>query len=384
MKLTAVRILGAILVLSLVIAAVVGIHYYVADRLVVAPDWWDATPNTLYALVIGGGVALMIGALLAERLLPVPWCRALTWPGYVWMGTVLLLLVGVALSDLVLVVIGTSPTIASARAAVVLCGAGAASAFAVWRALAPPPLREVDIALDRWPTPLDGFRIAQITDLHVGPVLGKRWLSRIVERVNALEADLIVITGDLIDGFVSRMGPETLPYAELSAPHGVYVITGNHEMFNGVSHWCDHYRDTLGLHLLANERVVIGDAPDACFDLAGTHDRTGSVFGHPEDLTAVLSEREAPERPLILLAHDPLSFRKAARLGVDLQLSGHTHGGQIWPLHPIVKAIIPFLAGHYRLGDSQIYVSRGTGFWGPPMRLFAPPEITLVCVRCTT
>jgi len=376
------RYLALAVSLTIAVAVVVGIHVYVVSRLVTQPGWY-VTTAAVDVVIVGMSIGLMVAAMLAERFVTPPWSRIITWPGYLWMGYVLLLFFGLVAADLLMWATNTLGDHGwqRGRAIAVLVGAGLLTIWGVRRALY-PGLRQIEVSLARWPAALDGFRIVQISDLHIGPILGRRWARGIVARVNALRGDLVVITGDLIDGFVDRVAPETEPLSELHAPHGVFAITGNHEMFCGPGAWTDHYEERLGLDVLCNACVRLGEG-DARLWLAGTHDRSGRYFGHAEDLDAALAcagEKNESE-PVILLAHDPLTFRDAANRRVDLQLSGHTHGGQIWPLHAFVRLAIPYLAGHYEHEGSQLYVSRGTGFWGPPMRLLAPAEITEITIR---
>jgi uncharacterized protein len=191
--------------------------------------------------------------------------------------------------------------------------------------------------------------------------------------VRSLSPDLVAITGDLVDGSVEKLREHVAPLAQLAqARHGVFFVTGNHEYYSGVEEWF-RYLPSLGIRPLDNERVEI--APG--LDLAGIHDPTGRGGAYGPDLPRALAGRD-PSRPVVLLAHQPRQFAEAARSGVALTLSGHTHGGQIWPFSWLVALAQPYLAGLHRRGDSQLYVSRGTGFWGPPLRVFAPPEITLL------
>jgi predicted MPP superfamily phosphohydrolase len=198
--------------------------------------------------------------------------------------------------------------------------------------------------------------------------------------VNALAPDLVAVTGDLADGDAHRLADEVAPFAELRGRCGVFFVTGNHDHYSGADAWAARVRE-LGMRVLRNERVAIGEGADG-FDLVGVDDHRGDVVGGVggEDLERALAGRD-PARPALLLAHDPTTFRRASRLSVDLQISGHTHGGQIWPFGYLVRLVVPWVAGPHRAGGSQLYVSRGTGFWGPPMRLFAPAEITEIVVR---
>jgi hypothetical protein len=191
---------------------------------------------------------------------------------------------------------------------------------------------------------------------------------------------LVAVTGDLVDGSVARVGPDVAPFGGIHAKHGVFYVTGNHDFYSGADSWSE-FVASFGWRPLRNARVEIGEG-DASFDLAGVDDTHGHLVeeGAGEDVARALAERD-PSRPVVLLAHDPATFRRASQHGVDLQLSGHTHGGQIWPFRWAVRLTVPWVAGLYRAGASAIYVSSGTGFWGPPMRLGAPAEITEIILR---
>ncbi len=238
---------------------------------------------------------------------------------------------------------------------------------------------DVEIQLAKLPPALDGFTIVQLTDLHVGLSIDKVFVQRVVERANALAPDLIALTGDFVDGKVEDLRDDIAPLAGLRARHGVYAVTGNHEYYAGADPWIAEI-SKLGARYLRNQRVTIGDG-DASFDLAGVDDHSARGRDHGEDLAAATANRD-PDRALVLLAHQPRQVRRAAKYGVDLQLSGHTHGGQIWPWHYLVRIQQGgLLAGRYDYEGTQLYVSRGCGYWGPPVRLLAPLEITRVILR---
>jgi len=238
---------------------------------------------------------------------------------------------------------------------------------------------DVEVALPKLPRELDGFTIVQLSDLHVGLTIDRAFVQRVVDRTNALAPDLVALTGDLVDGKVTDLRDEIAPLGQLRAPHGVFAVTGNHEYYAGVDPWIEELT-RLGARYLRNERVAIRRGA-ASFDLAGVDDYNAGGPGHGEDLAAATAGRD-PSTALVLLAHQPRQVRRAARHGVDLQLSGHTHGGQIWPWHYIVKLQQGgLLAGRYEYGQTQLYVTRGCGYWGPPVRLLAPLEITRIILR---
>jgi uncharacterized protein len=239
-------------------------------------------------------------------------------------------------------------------------------------------IHRVRVEISRLPSALDGTTIAQISDVHLGPTLGERWLRDLVARVNALRPDIIAVTGDLVDGSVERLRDAVAPVGELRARRGVYFVTGNHEYYWDADAWIAELR-RLGVRVLRNERVTIGE-DHAALDLAGIDDESarGLARAHGADLGRALKGRD-PMRALVLLAHQPRGADAAAPQGVALQLSGHTHGGQFWPWKHLVRLQQRYLRGLYSLpGGTQLYVSDGTGFWGPPMRLGTRCEVALI------
>jgi uncharacterized protein len=263
-------------------------------------------------------------------------------------------------------------------AAVTVAGASVARGMTVARGT--HEVVDVEIKLAKLPKALDGFTIVQLTDLHVGLTIDRAFVQRVVDMTNALSPDLVALTGDFVDGPVADLRDEIAPLENLRAKHGVFAITGNHEYYAGADPWIAEI-SKLNVRYLRNELVTIGEGP-ASFDLAGVDDWGAEKYaGHGENLAAATAKRD-PGRALVLLAHQPRQVRRAATYGVDLQLSGHTHGGQIWPWHYIVKVQQGgLLAGRYQFGNTQLYVSRGCGYWGPPVRLLAPLEITRVILR---
>ena len=237
---------------------------------------------------------------------------------------------------------------------------------------------EVDIPIVGLPAALDGYSIAQISDIHVGPTIRRPYLNAIVNRVNALRADAIAITGDLVDGSVRRLSLHTEPLKRLVARDGTFFVTGNHEYYSGADEWIAEMR-RLGLTVLINEHVV-RERDGAGIMIAGVPDYTAHHFNpaHRSDPRAAAAGAADNVQVRILLAHQPRTAEAAADAGFDLQLSGHTHGGQFFPWNLFVPLQQPFVAGLNRVRDMWVYTSRGTGYWGPPKRFGAPSEITLV------
>jgi uncharacterized protein len=386
--------------LGIALAILAGMHGYLWMRLVrdtLLPEPWRKLATgalILGALLIPVG---MVGARLAREHLG----RALPLVAFIWLGLAFLLVSALLALDLLrlggwLVALAgeairrgaeapADPArrelMARAVAGGALALAGGAGALAIRSAGGPAEIEEVAIRMERLPPALSGFSIAQLSDVHVGPTIRERELAGFVEQTNALRADAIVITGDLVDGTTGELGGIVKALGRLSARQGVYFVTGNHEYYSGVNGWLP-FLAGLGIRVLRNERVVLGDRGPggATFDLAGLDDWSGHQFGgdHGMDLPRALAGRD-PDRSLVLLEHQPREFGAAVKAGVELQLSGHTHGGQLFPFNLAVRAAFPYVKGLYRRTEGtatgQIYVSRGTGYWGPPMRLGAPPEI---------
>jgi predicted MPP superfamily phosphohydrolase len=334
--------------------------------------------------------------LLSRRLGARGLASVLAWPALSWFALWTFTVVGLLAIDLVRVLVHGGKKLArrpdtvdpSRRAVLARLGGAAAIGIAAGdvalglrNTLGEHRIVDVSITIAKLPAALDGFTIVQLTDVHVGLTIGRQFISEVVARVNGLEPDLVAITGDLVDGPAAELRDEIAPLADLRSRHGTFMVTGNHEYYSGVEPWMPVLRE-LGIRMLRNERVSI-EQDGASFDLAGIEDAMAYRWGpaHAADLDAALAGRD-PTRALILLAHQPKQARGAALAGVDLQLSGHTHGGQIWPWHHLAAwQQGGLLAGHYQLGDTQLYVSRGVGYVGPPIRVGAPAEITRVILR---
>ncbi|HRH00472.1 MAG TPA: metallophosphoesterase [Polyangiaceae bacterium] len=377
---TATRILVFVLVLALVVG---GGHYYLYARLVrdtELPQGWARLATTV---LVGMPVITVLGMTLARG--PRALASPVAWAAFVWMGLAFFLLLGVAAGDVVRLGLRAaalaSPGLRDPERRLfftrVLGGAAAFGGFGLAAggmrsALGETAVQRVKVSLRGLGR--SGYRIVQISDVHVGPTIGVDFMAALVARINALAPDAVVITGDLVDGSVAELAAHVAPLRDLVARDGVFFVTGNHEYYSGADAWLAHL-STLGIRALRNERVSLGG--ERGFDLAGIDDASAHQFGagHGADLTRALEGRDAG-RPVVLLAHQPRAALEAAKHGVSLVLSGHTHGGQMFPWNHVVKLQQPFIAGLYRHLETQVYVSCGTGYWGPPMRVGAPAEIT--------
>ncbi len=385
------RIAAFLLIASSVLGS---IHYYLWVRLVRdtrLPEPWSTVATWGLALL---GVLIVVG-MVSSRLVPRVYSSPVMWVVYIWIGLFFFLFMLLGSVDVVrgLVALAQRLGVAPppdperrqflARFAGGIVGAGGLGlgAYGLFNVLRPVAVKRVQVTLPSLPSAAHGFRIVQLTDVHVGPTIGKEFIEELVAKVNALEPDLVAITGDLVDGSVAELGALVAPLGKLRAKEGVYFVTGNHEYYSGVDEWLA-FLGTLGIRVLRNEHVPIRG--EHGFDLAGIDDASAASFGHGHgrDLPRALVGRDA-SRALVLLAHQPNGIALAERLGVDLQLSGHTHGGQLFPWNFVVKLVFPFLAGLYRQGRTQVYVSEGTGYWGPPMRVGTAAEITHIELLAT-
>jgi predicted MPP superfamily phosphohydrolase len=362
-------------------------HFYVWARLVRDPHLPPPWRLALTLGVIGLGLLLVWGST-GDRLVPALTPTSVRWVGLSWLGilgflmSLLLMFDAAELAAWIARRVGGIPApdlerrvfLARAIAGVTAAVSAGLGAVALAEAARRVQVKRVPVVLKKLPAATSGYRIVQISDVHIGPTLQRAFLEEIVSQVNALKPDLVAITGDLVDGTVAEIGELMTPLKDLKAKDGVYFITGNHEYYSGAQTWLNHL-PSLGVRPLRNERVAIGGP--AGFDLAGIHDPTAKQMDptHAPDLSAALAGRD-PARPVVLLAHQPRQSKEAIEQGVDLQLSGHTHGGQVFPMTLLVHLVHPFVLGLHRTGDFQIYVSAGTGYWGPPMRLGTSSEIT--------
>ncbi|MFF5633994.1 metallophosphoesterase [Streptomyces sp. NPDC012825] len=417
-----------LLVLVVVLALLGGVHWYVWRRLVRDVTAPGGLPRRLGTAAVVALPLFSLAALVSSRAgVPFRLQQVLAWPGQLWLAVLLYLVLALLVGEAVRPLLRTwlarrtpaaavtapepvpvsvpaaapepapaatgpatgpatglatgpaDPTDPSRRLFVSRVVGGAAAAVALgtvghgtYGVLRGPRVKRVTVPLAKIPRAAHGYRIAVVSDIHLGPILGRAHTERIVATINSTQPDLIAVVGDLVDGTVADLGSAAEPLARLRARHGSFFVTGNHEYFSGADAWVDHVRE-LGLRPLRNERLEIA----AGFDLAGVDDVAGESEGRGPDFGRALGDRDRA-RAAVLLAHQPIVVHDAVRHGVDLQLSGHTHGGQLWPGDLLAGLANPTVAGLERYGDTQLYVSRGAGAWGPPVRVGAPSDITVV------
>ncbi|MES2072881.1 MAG: metallophosphoesterase [Pseudomonadota bacterium] len=328
--------------------------------------------------------ALLPMGLLAPMMKNKEWSERLAWAGLVAMGLFSSLFVLTLLRDVLLLPLAfvlsaeQYPALSETSALAVLFGAALFSIVGWFNARRRAAVVDVTVPIVNLPPELVGFTIAQISDIHVGATIKRRYLSAIVDKVNSLNADLIAVTGDLVDGLVPDLKSHTAPLKRLHSRHGTYFVTGNHEYYSGALPWIKELR-RLGLTVLLNEHVALQHEGHTVV-VAGVTDYSAGHFHveHTSDPAAALRGAPLDARFKLLLAHQPRSSFKAAEEDYDLQLSGHTHGGQFFPWNFFVRFQQPFTAGLHKIKDLWVYTSRGTGYWGPPKRLGAPSEITRI------
>ncbi len=399
-----------VMFVAIALFVVIGVHYYLWRRLV-RNTTRPGPARRIGTRTLLGLVALLVVTVVGSRFLPHSLAVALAWPGYLWLAVMFYLLVVLVLLEVPALVVrlvvprsepsklpelvsvgagpiealpeavgerpanGESRRLFLGRAVAITAGVSAIGLVGsgVGSALGMPELKRIRVPLARLPRSADGVRIALVSDIHLGPLNGLGRTRRIVEMVNGLGADLVAVVGDLVDGSVAELGPAAAPMADLRSRLGTFFVTGNHEYYSGYQEWIDEVR-RLGMRPLRNERVELPGG----LDLAGVNDITGDGYGDGPDVGRALAGRD-PTRPVVLLAHQPIQAHDAARHGVDLQLSGHTHGGQMVPFNLVVRAAQqPVVSGLGDVDGMPVYVTNGAGFWGPPVRVGAPPDVTLV------
>uniref|UniRef100_UPI0040564471 metallophosphoesterase n=1 Tax=Candidatus Electronema sp. TaxID=2698783 RepID=UPI0040564471 len=386
----AVFFLRFIAVVSLVLA---GAHYYLWRRLVKDTGLSGRAKSAGTAALVTLFFLPLLPRLL-ERHLPYAYTFHISWLGYLWLGILLLFFVFFLCADAlkILALAGRclllrqwakpdparwqqlSRLTAAAGLLVVLT----VTAFGVKKGAEPPAVHRVEISLNQLPAAFKGFKIVQISDVHIGEMTTAAELAEIVAIVNRLQPDLVAITGDLVDGDAAQLRGELAPLGGLRAKEGVFFVTGNHEYYSGAEDWLPEI-ERLGVRILRNERTELRRGGDSVV-IAGVNDHKAGRFGDAPDYERALGGI-APGRTVILLAHQPAAAQKAAVWQPDLVLSGHMHGGQIWPFKYFVLLQQPYIRGLYREGKMQIYVNQGTVSWGPPMRLGTEKEITELILK---
>ena len=360
------------------------LHGYIGLR--VLPALTSPVLAYAFAAVLFASAVLMPFGLWARRIRSQVLSDRVAWLGLFCMGLFSSLLVLTLSRDVVLLAVLAIDAIAPSpislprleawTAAAVPWLGGAITLLGLINARRTASVVSVDVPIAGLPEALHGFTIAQISDIHVGPTIKRGYLDAIVQAVNRLGADMVAVTGDLVDGSVQRLAAHVAPIERLTSRHGTFFVTGNHEYYSGAPAWIAELR-RLGLRVLLNEHVVLRhDA--ASIVVAGVTDFSAHHFGeqHRSDPEVALAGAPADAAVRVLLAHQPRSAQAAADAGFDLQLSGHTHGGQFLPWNLLVRFQQPYTAGLHRLRALWVYTSRGTGYWGPPKRFGAPSEIT--------
>ncbi|WP_197321867.1 metallophosphoesterase [Saccharomonospora sp. NB11] len=399
---------------------IVVVHLYLWRRLVRDTTRPGSRVRVIGTIALGMCVALLVAALsLGTRVSP-DLARWFAWPGYLWLAMFFYLLLALLVLELPRLALrgwlrrGDEPASASpdtdaadaaddptvdtdtaedtggaprisrrlalSRGSAALAGVVSLGlvGYGTTVAMGAPTVTHVPLRLRRLDPRAEGCRIALISDVHLGPIIGRSFTQRIVDLVNAENVDLVAIAGDLVDGDVADLADAAAPLAGLRSTHGTFYVTGNHEYYVGYRQWVD-FLPTLGIRPLRNERVEIHHG-GGVFDLAGINDATGYQWQDPGDVGKALEGRD-PDRAVVMLAHQPVDFDDAVTHDVDLLLAGHTHGGQLSPFELAVSLQQGAVAGYYEKEGSAMYVTRGAGFWGPPVRVGAPPDITVVELR---
>ncbi len=379
--------LAPVLLVSLFLHAIVGWR--------LAPDLASVDSGWAMALwlVLAISALLMPMGVLARRVAKPHLANILTWMGLLCMGLFSSLLVLTLLREALLLLAFAMNWVWPHAQALAALRSDTAMALPIvallvtvlgfWNARRTATVVRVDVPIANLPEALHGFTMVQISDIHVGPTIKTRYLQRIVDKVNGLNANLVAITGDLVDGSVKELGRHVAPLAQLNSTHGTFFVTGNHEYYSGAHSWIEALR-ALGVQVLMNEHVLIQHSTDtqdpepALMVIAGVADYHAHHFDESHRSDPHKAMALAPDHAVfkLLLAHQPRSASVAADAGFDLQLSGHTHGGQFWPWNHFVQFQQPYTAGLHKLRDLWVYTSRGTGYWGPPKRFGAPSEIT--------
>jgi hypothetical protein len=365
-----------VLVVAVVLAA---LTYALFRGLAVAPQWPSGVRRLVGGVLGLGWVAMLAGFAVQGGELDPRRFRWLAWLGMTFLAVWWYLLLGGCVLGLVSLVLrlrrpDRRPMLRPGSVVVGIVALGATT-YGLGEA-AMPSVTPATLASAGLPPSAEGTRVALVTDLHVGPIRDASFTRRVVEAINAAEPDLVVLGGDLADGRVDQVGAALAPLAELRAPLGVVAVSGNHEYLSGEPEQWLSLWERLGITVLRNSSVVVGRA-GAAFTVAGLTDPQGGWFGAAPDAGTALAGTD-PVGFTLLVAHQPRQALDVQGKGVDLQLSGHTHAGQLWPFTYLVRLQQPMIAGRATIGDVPVLTSRGAGAWGPPVRVLAPPEIPVI------
>lgn len=372
------------LALTVLLSILTAAHVYLWFRYIRGPGWSRGLQRGLTLGLVVLGTSIPFGFAVA-RGLPRSSGSLLAYVAFGWLGV--LFFFGV-LSGLAEIIRGGrwlkkrtngSPEDPERRQVfergltlAVGASTGLGSSWALASGMREAGLKEVEVGLERLPKHLDGMSLVQISDVHIGPTLGCDFMREVAETIRGAKPEMLFVTGDLVDGSVEQLREHVAPLGQLRPRHGAYFITGNHEYYSGAEAWCQEL-SRLGVRVLRNEWV----RPLPGLQLVGVDD-----YDHQQGAGSRIAPELDRDEETILLAHRPQSIPEAEALGAGLQISGHTHGGQIYPMAEIVRLTTPYVAGLYQHDTrTQIYVSRGTGYWGPPMRLAAPAEVTRIVLR---
>jgi predicted MPP superfamily phosphohydrolase len=388
------------IIIAIIILALM--YGYIGWRLIIPAPFGPATSLILWGILLFCLLIFVLPHLLRHEGIEIPFADTIAWISYLSFGILTLLFAVLLARDLIFLLItglqksihimagifGSNPTITETvnpiRRSLItnsvnvgLLGlTGALTGYGLFEALRKPDIVEIDIPIKNLPEDFNGFRIVQITDIHVSNTLRRPFVQHVVDTVKKLRPDLIALTGDLVDGTVAELGHDVAPLADLNAPYGMYFITGNHEYYSGVQQWVEETA-RLGFDVLLNEHRIIRRGNGRLI-LAGVTDYSGGQFdkSHISDPHKALSGAPSTDAK-ILLAHQPRNIFEAAKAGYDYVISGHTHGGQYFPYHLLAALAQPYVSGFHRHGNTAIYVSKGTGYWGPQIRIGARSEITV-------
>jgi predicted MPP superfamily phosphohydrolase len=343
-----------------------GLHYYIYWSIVRSIFLTSTVKAFIKIFMSIGGLSFFLGEFLRRR----SGLEFLIYGGHIWLGVLSITFTIFVLKDIFSIFLPEHRKILTYASIVVSI---AAIAFAIIQVKQPPKLKEIQIPVARLSQSQSGFRIIHLSDIHINHFTSKEWIESLVERVNQQNPDVILITGDVIDDHLDRIKEFPPILRQLKSKHGIYVVSGNHEYYGGIQHFND-FCDQSNFHILNNETITI----DKGLHIVGIPDDTAKSFSLPGPDLGIAMRNIQDDQPIILMSHKPVGFPEAVKKGVSLQLSGHTHSGQILPLNLLVPLAFKYSYGLYELDTAYIYTTSGTGLWGPPMRIFTSSEIVSI------